>query len=149
MGRGWVPAFARTTVGAGVTRSALAGIGKTATRLWWAQHQGQGIWDSSQFVNLAGVTLFAYGLGITLLVNGETWLQILVAVVAMGTSFLAGVFSTGLGIAALLPIVVLASLVAAFSLFGVPSSDVEPIAFAVLLSLIYGGVAYLPLVRDG
>ena len=60
----------------------------------------------------------------------------------MGTSFLAGVFSTGLGIALLLPVVVLASLLVAFSLFGAPSSDVEPIGFAVLLSLIYGGVAY-------
>ena len=78
----------------------------------------------------------------TLLVNGETWLQILVAVIAMGTSFLAGVFSTGLGIALLLPVVVLTCLVAAFSLFGVPSSDVEPLGFAILLSLIYGGVAY-------
>ena len=81
-------------------------------------------------------------LGFTLLVNGETWLQILVAVVAMGTSFLAGLFSPGLGIAALLPIVVLASLAVAFSLFGVPSSDVEPLGFAVLLTLIYSGVAY-------
>ncbi len=81
-------------------------------------------------------------LGFTLLVNGETWLQILVAVVAMGTSFLAGLFSSGLGIAALLPVVVLASLLVAFSLFGAPSSDVEPIGFAVLLSLIYGVVAY-------
>ena len=81
-------------------------------------------------------------LGFTLLANGETWLQILVAVVAMGTSFLAGLFSTGLGIAALLPVVVLASLAVAFSLFGAPSTDVEPIGFAVVLSLIYGGVAY-------
>ena len=81
-------------------------------------------------------------LGFTLLVNGATWLQILVAVIAMGTSFLAGVFSTGLGIALLLPVVVLTCLVAAFSLFGVPSSDVEPLGFAILLSLIYGGVAY-------
>ena len=81
-------------------------------------------------------------LGFTLLVNGETWLQILVAGVAMGTSFLAGLFSPGLGISALLPVVVLASLLVAFSLFGAPSSDVEPIGFAILLSLIYGIVAY-------
>ena len=81
-------------------------------------------------------------LNFTLLESTATWLQILVAVVAMGSSFLAGLVSLGLGIAALLPIVVLASLLVAFSLFGAPSSDVEPVGFAFVLSLIYSVVAY-------
>ena len=81
-------------------------------------------------------------LAFTLLQSIDTWLQILVAAVAMGTSFLSGLFSTGLGIALLLPVVVLTCLLVAFSIFGAPSTDVEPLGFAILLSLIYGGVAY-------
>ena len=81
-------------------------------------------------------------LGFTLLESSETWLQILVAVAAMAFSFLAGLLSTGLTIAALAPVMVLICLAAAFGLSGVPSSDVEPIAFTILLSLIYGGIAY-------
>ena len=86
------------------------------------------------------------GVGITLLFtllqSGDVWLQILVAVISAGSSFLAGLLSTGLGISALLPLVVFACLAVAFGLYGASSHDVEPIPFMILLSLIYGGVAY-------
>ena len=99
---------------------------------------GRNIWPALLFLP-TGVGI---ALNFTLLESSETWLQILIAVIAMGASFLAGVFSPGLGIAALLPIVMLASFAVAFSIYGVGSSDVEPIVFTIFLSLIYGVAAY-------
>ena len=101
--------------------------------------KARNIWPALLFLP----TGIGVALNFTLLESSETWLQILVAVIAMGTSFLAGLFSAGLGIAALLPVVLLASLAVAFSLYGVGSSDVEHIKFMILLSLIYGGAAYI------
>jgi hypothetical protein len=43
--------------------------------------------------------------------------------------------------AMLLPIVVLACLSAAFAVYGVGSSDIDPIVFTIFLSVIYGGLA--------
>ena len=87
---------------------------------------GRNVWPALLFLP-TGVGI---ALNFTLLESSETWLQILIAVIAMGASFLAGVFSPSLGIAALLPIVMLASFAVAFSFYGVSSSDVEPIMFA-------------------
>lgn len=99
---------------------------------------GRNVWPALLFLP-TGVGI---ALNFTLLESSETWLQILIAVIAMGASFLAGVFSPSLGIAALLPIVMLASFAVAFSFYGVSSSDVEPIMFTIFLALIYGVAAY-------
>ena len=91
------------------------------------------------------VPLLPVGVGIalnfTLLEASETWLQTLVAIMALGASFLVGWFSPRLRKAMLLPIVVLACLSAAFAVYGVGSSDIDPIVFTIFLSVIYGGLA--------
>ena len=80
-------------------------------------------------------------LGFTLLENSETWLQVLVAAMALGTPFIAGWVSPRLTYAVLPPLVLLVCLSVAFTLYGRSYWDSEPIVFTILLSVIYGGLA--------
>ena len=91
--------------------------------------------------------LLLTGVGIALnftwLESKETWLQILVGVMAMGASFVAGLLSPRLVNLFVVWIIVLGSIAVAFAVFGASSADVPPILFAIMLSLIYGIAAYL------
>ena len=69
------------------------------------------------------------------------WLYVPVAIVLLGAiPFLAGWLSPRLNNIVLFPASVLASLSVGFAVYGV-DADVEPIAYTVLLTLIYGGLA--------
>ena len=91
--------------------------------------------------------LLLTGVGIALeftwLESKETWLQVLVGVVAMAASFVAGLLSPRLVNLFIVWIIVLVSIAVAFAVFGASSVDVPPILFAIMLSLIYGIAAYL------
>ena len=91
--------------------------------------------------------LLLTGVGIALeftwLESKETWLQVLVGVVAMAASFVAGLLSPRLVNLFVVWIIVLGSIAVAFAVFGASSADVPPILFAIMLSLIYGIAAYL------
>ncbi len=93
---------------------------------------------------LANVLLLVPGVGIalgfTLLQNATSSIQIAVVVVPIGASFVGGWLSLTLGRALFLPVGVLVSLLVAFAAFGAPY-DVEPIAFAIVLSIMYGSLA--------
>ena len=94
-------------------------------------------------IGLLSLTGVGVALNFTLLEDSETWLQGLVAAIALGAPFFAGWISPRLTYAVSLPFIVLASLSVAFVAYGVGSSDVEPIAFTIYLSVIYGGLASL------
>ena len=78
----------------------------------------------------------------TWLESKEIWLQILVGVVAMVASFVAGLLSPRLINAVFVMIIVLVSLAVAFAICGFSSADVEPVWFTIMLSMIYGTLAY-------
>ena len=90
--------------------------------------------------------LLLTGVGIALeftwLESKETWLQVLVGVVAMAASFVAGLLSPRLINVFIVLIIVLGSISVAFAVYGVSNTDVEPVWFAVMLSMIYGTLAY-------
>ena len=90
--------------------------------------------------------LLLTGVGIALeftwLESKETWLQVLVGVVAMAASFVAGLLSPKLINGVFVMIIVLVSLAVAFAIYGVSNTDVEPAWFTIMLSLIYGTLAY-------
>ena len=92
------------------------------------------------FLLLTGVGI---ALEFTWLESKETWLQVLVGVVAMAASFVAGLLSPRLITGVFVMISVLVSLSVAFAIYGVSNSDVEPIWFTIMLSLIYGIAAYV------
>ena len=90
--------------------------------------------------------LLLTGVGIALeftwLESAETWLQVLVGVVAMAASFVAGLLSPRLINVFVVWIIVLGSIAVAFAIYGVSNTDVEPVWFTVMLSMIYGTLAY-------
>ena len=90
--------------------------------------------------------LLLTGVGIALeftwLESTETWLQVLVGVVAMAASFVAGLLSPRLVNLFVVWIIVLGSIAVAFAVYGVSNMDVEPVWFTVMLSLIYGTLGY-------
>ena len=90
--------------------------------------------------------LLLTGVGIALeftwLESAETWLQVLVGVVAMAASFVAGLLSPRLINVFVVLIIVLGSISVAFAIYGVSNTDVEPVWFAIMLSMIYGILAY-------
>ena len=90
--------------------------------------------------------LLLTGVGIALeftwLESKETWLQVLVGVVAMAASFVAGLLSPRLVNLFVVWIIVLGSIAVAFAVFGASSADVEPVWFAIMLSMIYGTLGY-------
>ncbi len=79
-------------------------------------------------------------LNFTLLEASATWLQAVVAVVALAASFIAGWILLRLRSSMLLPIVVMACLSVAFGVFDTNSQDLGPIAFVMVLSIIYGSL---------
>ena len=91
--------------------------------------------------------LLLTGVGIALeftwLESKETWLQVLVGVVAMAASFVAGLLSPRLVNLFVVWISVLGSIAVAFAIYGVSNTDVQPVWFAVMLSMIYGIAAYV------
>ena len=91
--------------------------------------------------------LLATGVGIALeftwLESKELWLQVLVGVVAMAASFVAGLLSPRLVNVFVVWIIVLGSIAVAFAIYGVNNTDVEPVWFTIMLSLIWGTVAYV------
>ena len=91
--------------------------------------------------------LLLTGVGIALeftwLESAETWLQVLVGVVAMAASFVAGLLSPRLINVFVVLIIVLGSISVAFAIYGVSNTDVEPVWFAIMLSMIYGTLAYV------
>ena len=93
---------------------------------------------------MANVLLLVPGAGIalsfTLLQNATSSLQIAVAVVEIGASFVGGWLSLTWRKALLLPVGALVCLLVAFAAFGAPY-DVEPIGFAIVLSIMYGSLA--------
>ena len=97
--------------------------------------------------------LLLTGVGIALeftwLESKETWLQVVVGVVAMAASFVAGLLSPRLINGMFVMIILLVSLSLAFAIYGVSNSDVEPIWFTIMLSLIYGTLAYVVWVVRG
>ena len=80
----------------------------------------------------------AIALVFTFLENSETWLQILVAVMAVGAPLAAGWLSPRLKYVLLPPFVLLACLPVAFVLYGRTYWDSDPIVFTISLSVIYG-----------
>ena len=91
------------------------------------------------FAAIAGAGL---ALGFTVLDSTtSTWILVLVAAATLGAPVFAGWLSPGLKQAWFFPIGVLASLSAATAIYGPLSSDSEPIAFVIVLTLIYGGGA--------
>ena len=91
------------------------------------------------------VLLLLGGMGIalpfTLLEDSEAWLVILVMGMAGGGFFVAGCFSRRLMNAVFCPVVVLGSLLVAFTVYDEVYFDTEPALFAVILSVMYGGLA--------
>ena len=74
--------------------------------------------------------------------TGFIWLSILVAVITLGVSpFLGGVLSRKPTAIVLFPISILAGILAAWAIYGGPPSDTEPVAFAITLTIIHGGIA--------
>ena len=93
-------------------------------------------------LGLAAVTGVGFATSFTVLGNYITWLSILVAVIALGVSpFLGGVLSPKSTAIVLFPISILAGLCVAWAVYGPPSSDTEPIAFVIMITIIYGGIA--------
>ena len=91
------------------------------------------------FAAIAGAGL---ALGFTVLDSTtSTWILVLVAAATLGAPVFAGWLSPGLKQAWFFPIGVLGSLSAATAIYGPLSSDSEPIAFVIVLTLIYGGGA--------
>ena len=95
---------------------------------------------SIAFLLLTGV---GFALTFTWLESEETWLQILVGAMAMAASFVAGLLSPRLINVFLVLIIVLGSFSVAFAVYGVNNSDVEPVWFTIMLSMIYGTLAYV------
>ena len=86
---------------------------------------------------LSGV---AIALAFTFLQNSEAWLQILVAMIALGAPFVAGWVSPKLVYALLTPLVMLACLAVAFTLDSGRYWDSHPVVFTIALAIIYGGL---------
>ena len=95
---------------------------------------------SIAFLLLTGAGI---ALEFTWLESKEIWLQFLVGVVAMAASFVAGLLSPRLINGVFMMIIVLVSLAVAFAIYGFSSADVEPIIFTIMLSIIYGTLAYV------
>ena len=93
---------------------------------------------------LANVLLLVPGVGLaldlTLLRNATTSLQIAVVLVATGASFVGGWLSADIRKGVVLPVSFLVSLLVGYAAFGAPY-DVDPIGFAIFLSVVYGGLA--------
>ena len=93
---------------------------------------------------MANVLLLVPGAGIalnfTLLQSATSSLQIAVAVVAIGASFVGGWLLLTWGKALLLPVGALVCLLVAFAAFGAPY-DVAPIGFTMFLSIMYSSLA--------
>ena len=81
-------------------------------------------------------------LNYTWLESREFWLQVLVGVVAMAASFVAGLLSPRLVNLFVVLIIVLGSISVAFAIYGVSNTHVEPVWFAIMLSMIYGTLGY-------
>ena len=78
----------------------------------------------------------------TVLDRSETWLQVLVAVIALGVfPILAGWFAPRFFGVVFLPLSTFLSLSVAVRVFGADFYDVEPLSFTIVLSAIYGGLA--------
>ena len=92
---------------------------------------------------LAAITGAGVALSFTVLDSTtSTWLLILATAIPLGVSpVVAGWLSPELKHAWFFPVGVLASLSIATAIYGPLSSDSEPIAFVVMLTLIYGGGA--------
>ena len=89
------------------------------------------------------LTGVGFALTFTWLESEETWLQILVGAMAMAASFIAGLLSPRLINVFLVLIIVLGSFSVAFAVYGVNNSDVEPVWFTIMLSMIYGTLVYV------
>ena len=90
---------------------------------------------------LAPITGAGVALGFTVHDSAtSSWLLILATAIPL-SPFVAGWLSPGLKHAWFFPISVLAGLSVATAIYGPLSSDSEPIAFVVMLTLIYGGGA--------
>ena len=102
---------------------------------------------SIRIVAPALITGAGIAVGFTVLDRSETWLGILVAVVALGViPILAGWFAPRFFGAAFIgvmsfPLSTFLSLSIAFRVFGEDFYDVEPLPFTIILSIIYGGLA--------
>ena len=98
------------------------------------------------FPPLPTALLLVTGVGIALnftwLESGETWIQILVWAMAMAASFIAGLLSPRLINGVCVMFIVLVSLSVAFAIYGVSNTDVEPVWFTIMLSLVHGTLAY-------
>ena len=74
----------------------------------------------------------------------STWLLILASVIPVGASpILAGWLSPGLKHVWFFPVAVVVSLSIASAIYGNLSPDSDPVAFVIMLTLIYGGTASL------
>ena len=96
-------------------------------------------------LGLAVITSSTLALMFAVFNNTEpSWLLIVVAVIVLGVSpILAGWLSQEFLSAFLFPICILVSLSAASFINGPLSYDSDPIGFVLLLTLIYGGIAYI------
>ena len=102
---------------------------------------------SVRIVAPALITGAGIALDFTVLDRSGTWLQVLVAVVALGVfPILAGWLAPRFFGAAFIgvmsfPLSTFLSLSVAFRVFGADTYDVEPFPFTIVLSAIYGGLA--------
>ena len=95
-------------------------------------------------LGLAAITGAGFSFAFTVLNDASVWLAIPFLAIALGVSpLLAGWLSPGLRHVALFPISVLGCLLVASAIYGPFSSDSEPIGFAIMLTVIYGGGASL------
>ena len=95
-------------------------------------------------LGLAAITGAGFSFAFTVLNDASAWLAIPFFAIALGVSpLLAGWLSPGLRHVALFPISVLGCLLIASAIYGPLSSDSEPIGFAIILTVIYGGGASL------
>lgn len=90
------------------------------------------------FLLLGGVGL---ALSFTLLEDAGTRLQILIIGMMVGSFFIAGCFSPRLTYALFCPVIMLACLSVAFTLYDEGYYDTPPLLFAVILSVMYGALA--------
>lgn len=102
---------------------------------------------SVRIVAPALITGAGIALDFTVLDRSGTWIQVLVAVVALGViPILAGwlaprLYGAAIFGAALFPLSTFLSLSVALRVFGADTYDVEPFPFTIVLSAIYGGFA--------
>ena len=81
-------------------------------------------------------------LNYTWLESREFWLQVMVFVVTIAASFVASLLSPRLMTGVFVMLSVLVSLSVAFATYGVKNTDAEPVCFTIMLSLIFGTMAY-------